>query len=38
MNHAKVFFLSLQWIDWHPKGNILLAGASDSTIWMWASK
>ncbi|KAI9489995.1 WD40-repeat-containing domain protein [Zychaea mexicana] len=24
------------WIDWHPKGNILLAGASDSTIWMWA--
>jgi ribosome assembly protein SQT1 len=26
------------WIDWHPKGNILLAGASDSTIWMWASK
>lgn len=26
------------WIDWHPKGNILLAGANDSTIWMWASK
>lgn len=26
------------WIDWHPKGNILLAGASDSTVWMWASK
>ncbi|ORY92277.1 WD40-repeat-containing domain protein [Syncephalastrum racemosum] len=24
------------WIDWHPKGNILLAGASDSTVWMWA--
>ncbi|KAG0164852.1 hypothetical protein DFQ28_010369 [Apophysomyces sp. BC1034] len=24
------------WIDWHPKGNILLAGAQDSTIWMWA--
>ncbi|KAI7907302.1 WD40-repeat-containing domain protein [Cokeromyces recurvatus] len=24
------------WIDWHPKGNILLAGATDSTIWMWA--
>ncbi|KAG2219391.1 hypothetical protein INT45_010967 [Circinella minor] len=24
------------WIDWHPKGNIVLAGASDSTIWMWA--
>ncbi|CAO3689858.1 unnamed protein product [Rhizopus stolonifer] len=24
------------WINWHPKGNILLAGANDSTIWMWA--
>ncbi|KAI8353221.1 quinon protein alcohol dehydrogenase-like superfamily [Blakeslea trispora] len=24
------------WIDWHPKGNILLAGATDSSIWMWA--
>ncbi|GBC02923.1 hypothetical protein RclHR1_00490009 [Rhizophagus clarus] len=23
------------WLDWHPKGNILLAGANDSTIWMW---
>ncbi|KAI8391766.1 quinon protein alcohol dehydrogenase-like superfamily [Radiomyces spectabilis] len=26
----------INWIDWHPKGNILLAGATDSTIWMWA--
>ncbi|KAL0078121.1 WD40-repeat-containing domain protein [Phycomyces blakesleeanus] len=24
------------WINWHPKGNILLAGASDGTLWMWA--
>ncbi|KAG0236964.1 hypothetical protein BGW42_002177 [Actinomortierella wolfii] len=24
------------WINWHPKGNILLAGATDSSIWMWA--
>ncbi|CAM0139526.1 60S ribosomal subunit assembly or modification protein [Umbelopsis sp. WA50703] len=24
------------WLDWHPKGNVLLAGATDSTIWMWA--
>ncbi|CAG8592719.1 15045_t:CDS:10 [Rhizophagus irregularis] len=35
------FILSLEgpdeivWLDWHPKGNILLAGANDSTIWMW---
>ncbi|CAO3646787.1 unnamed protein product [Cunninghamella echinulata] len=24
------------WMNWHPKGNVLLAGAADSTIWMWA--
>ncbi|CAG8613793.1 4509_t:CDS:10 [Acaulospora morrowiae] len=23
------------WIDWHPKGPILLAGANDASIWMW---
>ncbi|RUS32323.1 WD40-repeat-containing domain protein [Jimgerdemannia flammicorona] len=23
------------WLNWHSKGNILLAGATDSTIWMW---
>lgn len=23
------------WIDWHPKGTILLAGGSDGTLWMW---
>ncbi|KAF9178836.1 hypothetical protein BGZ51_000487 [Haplosporangium sp. Z 767] len=24
------------WIKWHPKGNIILAGATDSSVWMWA--
>ncbi|SCV74422.1 BQ2448_8061 [Microbotryum intermedium] len=24
-----------QWIDWHPKGNFLLAGGADGTVWMW---
>ncbi|TIA96960.1 hypothetical protein E3P96_03490 [Wallemia ichthyophaga] len=23
------------WIDWHPRGNVLLTGCADSTIWMW---
>ncbi|CAG8716511.1 8588_t:CDS:2, partial [Dentiscutata erythropus] len=23
------------WLDWHPKGTILLAGANDGTMWMW---
>ncbi|KAJ2607099.1 60S ribosomal subunit assembly or modification protein, partial [Coemansia sp. RSA 1694] len=22
-------------IDWHPKGNVLLAGAHDASLWMW---
>ncbi|CAG8490317.1 1111_t:CDS:10, partial [Acaulospora colombiana] len=25
----------VMWIDWHPKGTILLAGANDASIWMW---
>jgi ribosome assembly protein SQT1 len=25
-----------QFIDWHPKGNVILAGGADGTIWMWA--
>lgn len=24
-----------QWIMWHPKGNLILAGSEDSSIWMW---
>lgn len=23
------------WLRWHPKGSVLAAGASDSTVWMW---
>ncbi|KAI9024034.1 WD40-repeat-containing domain protein [Hyaloraphidium curvatum] len=26
----------ITWINWHPRGNVLLAGTSDFTIWMWA--
>ena len=24
-----------QWLRWHPRGHILLAGSEDSTVWMW---
>lgn len=24
-----------QWIRWHPRGHLVLAGSEDSTIWMW---
>ena len=23
------------WVAWHPKGNVVLAGAEDFTAWMW---
>ncbi|KAJ2867774.1 60S ribosomal subunit assembly or modification protein [Coemansia erecta] len=27
----------VQWIEWHPKGNVLLAGgAGDGSMWMWS--
>ena len=25
----------LEWVRWHPKGNVLLAGSEDFTAWMW---
>lgn len=26
---------AIEWVDWHPKGNIVLAGSADFTSWMW---
>jgi WD40 repeat protein len=28
----------LQWLRWHPKGPVLLAGSNDSTVWLWQRK
>ncbi|KAL2911525.1 60S ribosomal subunit assembly or modification protein [Polyrhizophydium stewartii] len=25
----------ITWIDWHPKGNVILAGSEDGSVWMW---
>ncbi|GAA5866081.1 hypothetical protein JCM8547_000590 [Rhodosporidiobolus lusitaniae] len=25
----------VNWIDWHPKGNVLVAGGADGTVWVW---
>eukprot|EP00615_Pteridomonas_danica_P002264 CAMPEP_0114360372 /NCGR_PEP_ID=MMETSP0101-20121206/23813_1 /TAXON_ID=38822 ORGANISM="Pteridomonas danica, Strain PT" /NCGR_SAMPLE_ID=MMETSP0101 /ASSEMBLY_ACC=CAM_ASM_000211 /LENGTH=511 /DNA_ID=CAMNT_0001504573 /DNA_START=1 /DNA_END=1536 /DNA_ORIENTATION=- len=25
----------IEWLTWHTKGNVLLAGSSDGTVWMW---
>ena len=27
---------SLQWLRWHPKGSVLLAGSNDTTVWLWS--
>ncbi|KAJ3351339.1 hypothetical protein HDU83_008962 [Entophlyctis luteolus] len=24
------------WLNWHPRGNALLCGSSDATLWMWS--
>ncbi|KAJ3059966.1 hypothetical protein HDU98_004027 [Podochytrium sp. JEL0797] len=26
----------IQWLKWHPRGNALLCGSADATLWMWA--
>eukprot|EP00003_Mantamonas_plastica_P023773 TRINITY_DN4319_c0_g1_i6.p1 TRINITY_DN4319_c0_g1~~TRINITY_DN4319_c0_g1_i6.p1 ORF type:complete len:322 (+),score=87.45 TRINITY_DN4319_c0_g1_i6:223-1188(+) len=23
------------WMEWHPKGHIVIAGSEDTTVWMW---
>jgi ribosome assembly protein SQT1 len=27
-----------QWLRWHPKGTVLLAGSNDCTVWLWQRK
>lgn len=26
---------AIEWVQWHPKGNVVLAGSDDMTMWMW---
>ncbi|KAJ1454298.1 WD40-repeat-containing domain protein [Pelagophyceae sp. CCMP2097] len=28
----------VEWLQWHPKGDVLLAGAQDGTCWMWLAR
>ncbi|KAA8522534.1 hypothetical protein F0562_013105 [Nyssa sinensis] len=25
----------IEWVRWHPRGHLVLAGSEDSTVWMW---
>ncbi|WVQ70630.1 hypothetical protein IAR50_000150 [Cryptococcus sp. DSM 104548] len=26
----------IEWLTWHPKGNVLSAGCNDASVWMWS--
>ena len=26
---------SIEWVNWHPRGDVVLAGSEDFTAWMW---
>eukprot|EP01025_Chloroclados_australasicus_P028458 TRINITY_DN2818_c1_g1_i8.p1 TRINITY_DN2818_c1_g1~~TRINITY_DN2818_c1_g1_i8.p1 ORF type:complete len:269 (+),score=16.78 TRINITY_DN2818_c1_g1_i8:53-859(+) len=26
---------SIEWLQWHPRGNVVLAGSEDFMLWMW---
>jgi WD40 repeat protein len=28
---------SVDWLAWHPKGDVVLAGSEDFTMWMWSA-
>lgn len=28
----------VEWLQWHPKGDVLLAGSEDFTMWMWLAQ
>jgi WD40 repeat protein len=27
--------LVLQWLKWHPRGHLIIAGSEDCNVWMW---
>ncbi|GLU06847.1 hypothetical protein SLE2022_238370 [Rubroshorea leprosula] len=28
-------YTTSQWVRWHPRGHLILAGSEDCTVWMW---
>lgn len=28
----------VEWLQWHPKGDVVLAGSEDFTMWMWLAQ
>lgn len=29
---------AVDWVKWHPKGDVVLAGSEDFTMWMWLAQ
>jgi ribosome assembly protein SQT1 len=29
---------AINWIEWHPKGDVVLAGSEDYSVWMWGAR
>ena len=29
------FSLIAQWLKWHPRGHLILAGSEDASVWLW---
>jgi WD40 repeat protein len=29
---------AVEWVRWHPKGNVVLAGSDDMSVWMWLAQ
>lgn len=28
----------VHWVVWHPKGDVVLAGSEDFSVWMWLAR
>lgn len=26
---------AIEWLHWHPKGDVILAGTDEFTVWLW---
>lgn len=34
-DNSEIVIGVVQWVKWHPRGHVLLAGSEDVTAWLW---